>query len=105
MRDITSLRLALVKTSGMKYSSLSASTLHPVHTLERGETDATLAHRMGEGLGVRASGDLSKSFSTTDGPGCTRIRREGLRESQTELRKTREQFPTQNRPAARDSKR
>ncbi len=29
--------------------------------LERGESDATLAHRMGEGLGVRALGEVSKS--------------------------------------------
>ena len=28
--------------------------------LERGEPNATLAHRMGEGLGVRALGELSK---------------------------------------------
>ena len=27
--------------------------------LDRGETDATLAHRMGEGLGVRVSGEVS----------------------------------------------
>ena len=30
--------------------------------LDRGETDATLAHRMGEGLGVRA-GEVSKTFN------------------------------------------
>jgi hypothetical protein len=29
--------------------------------LEWGESDATLAHRMGEGLGVRASGEVSNS--------------------------------------------
>jgi exosortase/archaeosortase family protein len=31
--------------------------------LVRGETDATLAHRMGEGLGVRASGEVSPATS------------------------------------------
>ena len=32
--------------------------------LERGESDATLAHRMGERLGVRASGVMSNSKSS-----------------------------------------
>jgi hypothetical protein len=30
--------------------------------LERGESDATLAHRMGEGLGVRASAEETKTL-------------------------------------------
>ena len=29
--------------------------------LDRGEADATLAHRMGEGLGVRAKGEVEES--------------------------------------------
>ena len=38
------------------------SILHPLRR-DRGESDATLAHRMGEGPGVRASGEVSKFIS------------------------------------------
>jgi hypothetical protein len=34
--------------------------------LERGESGATLAHRMGEGLGVRVLGEVSRILLTAD---------------------------------------
>ena len=44
-------------------------TLHPLR-LDRGESDATLAHRMGEGLGVTAPGELSNSKSSLAKRAC-----------------------------------
>jgi hypothetical protein len=54
-------QLALESEKGAKHLPLR---------LERGESDATLAHRMGEGLGVREFGEVSKSFPGTILPGC-----------------------------------
>ncbi|SRR5260370_5366206 len=43
-----------------RYPGKPSRTIIPPRLLERGESDATLAHRMGEGLGVRASAEESK---------------------------------------------
>ena len=43
--------------------------------LDRGESDATLAHRMGEGLGVRALGEVSKlNLTAIDANALTDLR-------------------------------
>ncbi len=51
--EVTGLTLLFIRLA------LGASPLRH----NRGETDATLAHRMGEGLGVRASGEVSSRLS------------------------------------------
>jgi hypothetical protein len=42
---------------------LNRGLFHPLRSLRgRGEPDATLAHRMGEGLGVRVLGEVRVRF-------------------------------------------
>jgi hypothetical protein len=53
------------KNFDTNFTNFTNSSPSPRSSDKWGETDATLAHRMGEGLGVRVSGEVSNSNLST----------------------------------------